>query len=115
MNEVSLSQLKLISKCGLYCGNCKKFKLGKCAGCVENEKASWCKVRTCCLENAYSTCADCTQKNPHKCKSLNSFISSAFSFIFRRDRRASIDFIKSNGPETYIRLMDCQNRMAIRK
>ena len=33
-----------IAACGLYCGACKKFLNGKCPGCKENEKASWCKI-----------------------------------------------------------------------
>ena len=38
---------KLIAKCGLYCGACNSYITGKCPGCNENVKATWCKIRNC--------------------------------------------------------------------
>ena len=107
--------LNLVSKCGLYCGNCSKYKKGKCAGCVTNEKATWCKTRTCCIENGYDTCADCKTTTPRDCKKFSNFISSIFEVVFRSDRKTSIEYIKEHGRESYINLMVDQNRMVIKK
>lgn len=52
---------QLIAMCGLYCGACNSYLKGKCEGCVSNEKATWCNVRLCCIENKYKSWADCTQ------------------------------------------------------
>ncbi len=115
MNTLSQSNLQLVAKCGLYCGNCKKYKAGKCGGCETNEKASWCKIRTCCIENGYDTCADCTTSNPRDCKKFSNVISSIFEVVFRSDRKTSIEYIKEHGRGAYIGLMIDQNRMVIRK
>ena len=115
MNTLSQANLQLVSKCGLYCGNCKKYRSNKCGGCEANKKASWCKVRTCCIENGYDSCADCTTTNPRECKKFSNFISSVFELFFRSDRKASIDFIRENGRESFIHLMIDQKRMAIKK
>ena len=29
------NNVKLVAKCGLYCGSCSKFQKGKCNGCLE--------------------------------------------------------------------------------
>ena len=50
MKEI-ISDPKLVAFCGLYCGACKAYLKERCPGCHDNEKATWCKVRTCCLEN----------------------------------------------------------------
>ena len=115
MNTSSELNLQLVSKCGLYCGNCKKYRAGKCAGCETNEKASWCKARTCCLENGYNTCADCTTTTPRECKKFSNFVSSIFEVVFRSDRKSSIDYIRENDREAFINLMIDQNRMVIKK
>ncbi|WP_159521304.1 DUF3795 domain-containing protein [Sunxiuqinia indica] len=115
MNRLSQANLQLVSKCGLYCGNCKKYISSKCSGCEANEKASWCKVRACCVENGYDSCADCTTTNPRECKKFNNFISSFFELLFRSDRKASIDFIRENSRESFIHLMIDEKRMSIKK
>lgn len=115
MNTLTQTNLELVSKCGLYCGNCKKYKAGKCEGCVANEKASWCKARACCIENGYDSCADCTTTNPRECKKFSNFITSFFEVVFRSDRKASIDYIRENGREAFINMMIEQDRMVIRK
>ncbi|MBN1927124.1 MAG: DUF3795 domain-containing protein [Prolixibacteraceae bacterium] len=109
------TETKEISKCGLYCNNCGKFKSGKCPGCEKNVKATWCKTRICCIENGYSSCADCTMTNPRECKKFSNFITDVFSTIFRSDRPASIEYIKKHGSEAFINLMIDQNRMVIKK
>ncbi len=32
-------------------------QMPKCPGCKNNEKASWCKIRQCCISKGYHTCA----------------------------------------------------------
>ncbi len=84
-----VSDPKLVAHCGLYCGACRAYLKGKCPGCHENEKASWCKVRSCCISNGFATCADCKEfPDPNECKKFNNFISKLFGLIFRSDRPA---------------------------
>ena len=45
----------LVASCGLYCGACRAHLAGKCAGCRENAKATWCKIRSCCAEKQVAT------------------------------------------------------------
>lgn len=88
----------------------------KCPGCKENTKASWCKVRTCCLENKYQTCADCQKIAEIKdCKKHNNFISKIFSFIFKSDRRAGIQMIKSKGCHEFAKHMAEHGLQSIKK
>ncbi len=115
MNNNQDKNSDLLAYCGLYCRNCRTFINGKCPGCMKNSKASWCKIRTCCIDNKYSTCAECKTSNPRECKFYNNFISKAFSVLFRSDRPASIEYIKAKGSEAYISLMIDQNRQVIKK
>jgi hypothetical protein len=115
MQTQFINDVKLIAKCGLYCGNCGKYKNGKCPGCEANTKASWCKTRECCLENKFASCADCTTTNPRECPKFNNFVSKIFAVIFRSDRPASIEYIKQNGREAFVQMMIEQNRMVIKK
>ena len=114
MKEIVADQ-NLVAKCGLYCGACKRYLNDKCPGCAENEKASWCGVRKCTLEQGYASCADCTLKPIEECKEFNSLMARLFGFIFRSDRKASITRIKQIGPEAYAREMTAANRMSIRR
>ena len=51
----------LVARCGLYCGACRSYLRGKCKGCSQNVKASWCAIRSCCGERNIATCAECTE------------------------------------------------------
>jgi hypothetical protein len=106
----------LVAFCGLYCGTCKKYLSGSCPGCHDNEKASWCKVRSCCIEHGYSSCADCTEfTNPMDCKKFNNFFSKLFAIIFKSDRAACIAKIKESGYEDYAGFMASNKLQSIRK
>ena len=106
----------LVAFCGLYCGACKKFILKKCPGCKKNEKASWCKVRICCIDNNYMTCANCKEfKNAKDCKKFNNFFSKFFALVFRSDRNACIERIKKVGTEKYAKEMTEKNMQTIKK
>lgn len=97
MREI-IPDSKLVAYCGLYCGACKRYLQEKCKGCHENIKASWCKVRSCCMNNQYSSCAECKEfPDLRDCKMFNNFISRAFALIFRSDRAACINQIKEIG------------------
>jgi hypothetical protein len=97
MNNIK-NDVKFVAFCGLYCASCKKFTDGKCPGCAENTKASWCKIRSCCIENNYASCADCKEfKDPMQCKKFNNIIAKIFGFVFKSDRAACISLIKEKG------------------
>ncbi len=104
-----------ISFCGLYCGACRKFLKGNCPGCQGNEKATWCKVRTCCMENKILSCADCKSfDNILECKKYNNFVSKIFSFIFRSDRNACNEMISRDGYEKFAEYM-AENKLVSMK
>ena len=107
---------KLVAFCGLYCGECGQYKRGKCLGCAENEKAGWCKIRTCCQENGYTTCAACTQfANIRDCRKFDNFMSRVFGLIFRSDRPANIARIQELGVDAYANEMAARGRQSIRR
>ncbi len=90
-----------ISACGLFCGACRAFLKGKCAGCLADGKYDWCAVRRCCLEHGWQSCAECTEMPLDACRKFNSFIGKIFGFVFRSDRRGCIERIREVGPEAF--------------
>ena len=111
-----VADTKLVAYCGLYCGACKKYLNGKCPGCADNEKASWCKIRSCCMENNYSTCADCaTVEEVADCNKFNNAMSKVFEFIFRSNRQACIGLIKEKGKQEFAEQMTQNKVMTIRR
>ena len=115
MREI-VADTGVIAYCGLYCGACGRYRKEKCPGCHENSKASWCKVRSCCIENSYSTCADCKEfSNPKDCKKFNNFMSKLFGFIFNSDRAACIDCIKQTGLQAFAEKMTLEKRISIKR
>ncbi len=104
-----------IAFCGLYCGGCRKYLKGKCPGCQANEKAKWCKVRTCCMENNYRSCADCTKMDLKDCKYFNNFMASVFGFIFNSDRNACVEHIKTHGYDNFAQYMTDNEIMAMKR
>lgn len=105
MNEISADS-ELIAHCGLYCGACKRYLTEKCAGCKENVKAAWCKIRACCIENSYKSCADCGDyDDPMDCKKFNNIFAKFFAIVFRSNRKACVEMIKDKGHEEYAAFM----------
>lgn len=97
---------ELVARCGLYCGACKSFLAGKCKGCRENSKATWCKVRVCCGEKQINSCAECAEfADPMACKKFNNFMSRLFGLVFSSDRAACIDQIKQRGLAGHAKIM----------
>lgn len=114
--ETIKNDIKLIAKCGLYCGSCGKYTSGKCPGCAENAKATWCKIRSCNLENSYSSCADCKEfANPNDCKKFNNFVSKIFAVVFKSDRPACIAMIKEKGYENFAAYMSSNGLQSIKR
>ena len=105
MKEISADS-ELVAHCGLYCGACKRYLKEKCSGCKENVKAAWCKIRACCIENSYISCADCREfGDPMDCKKFNNIMSKLFAVLFRSNRKACIEMIKDKGYEEYAAFM----------
>lgn len=97
---------ELVAGCGLYCGACKRYLVGNCKGCRENSSATWCKVRSCCMEKRITTCAECAEvQDPGTCKKFNNFISRLFGFIFQSNRTACISHIKQLGLDGHAKMM----------
>lgn len=107
---------KLVAYCGLYCGACGSHRKGRCPGCHENHKASWCAVRRCCINHRYSSCAQCTEyTDPKACAKYNNFIAKVFGFVFRSDRAACIQQIRDIGLNGHASAMAQSGRQSIRR
>ena len=105
---------KLVAACGLYCGACKSLLKGKCQGCAQNEKASWCKVRTCCKEHGWASCAECKEfKDPRECAKFDSFIARMVGFVLNSDRARCIDQIRAVGPEAFAKTMAAERKQTV--
>ncbi len=101
MKEI-IADTKLIAYCGLYCGSCSRYLKESCPGCAENKKATWCTVRSCNMEHGYASCADCKEyTNAMECKKFNNLISKLFGVVFKSDRNACIEMIKTNGYQNF--------------
>lgn len=112
MEEIK-DKTQLVSYCGLYCGNCRKYKSGKCMGCQRNEKATWCKIRICNIENSYNSCAECKLEGLADCKKFNNPVSRLFAFVFNSDRAAAIQLIKDEGYHGFVAFMEETNKMTV--
>jgi hypothetical protein len=116
MEKEITKDVNFIAYCGLYCATCRAYIKGKCPGCHENAKATWCKVRTCNMEHGYKSCADCKEySNPQDCKMFNNIIAKFFALVFRSDRPASLALIKEKGYENYAAYMADNKLQVIKK
>lgn len=106
---------QLVAYCGLFCGACGKYLRGKCPGCHDNTKASWCAVRSCNIERKLSSCAECSEfPDVKQCRKFNNAISKVFGFLFRSDRAACIAQIKSLGLLGHAEIMAGLGRQSIK-
>ena len=107
---------ELVACCGLYCGACRAHLKGKCPGCHYNDRAGWCKVRSCCTEKGIASCADCaTHADVNECRKFNHFIARLFGLVFRSDRAACIAQIRTLGIDGHARAMAGKGQQAIRR
>lgn len=101
----------LISYCGFYCGACPKFLKGECEGCRGDSPECAvgyhaCKVRPCCMEHGYTTCADCEKYASVKdCKDYNPVMIRIGQFVTRTSRRKGIEMIKEKGAAGFLNFM----------
>ena len=105
----------LIAYCGLYCGACGAYLKGKCPGCKDNVKATWCKLRTCCIDNKFLSCADCKEIELMSCKKYNNFISKFMGLILNSNRSACIERIKVIGYEAFAAEMAKDKKQTIKR
>jgi hypothetical protein len=110
------TNVTLVSYCGLYCGACPSYKKGRCPGCAGNDKAAWCKVRSCNIQKCLTSCADCDEfEEVNDCKKFNNFISKMFALVLNSNRRKGILFIKSNGREAFAENMIKLDRVSLKR
>jgi hypothetical protein len=113
--EIKIDE-KLIAYCGLYCGACSKYVKGKCSGCAENEKATWCKIRLCNMGNNLKSCAECKEYcDLHDCKKVNNPFARLIEFFFNSNRYACIDMIRKDGYERFAKYMAENKLVSIKK
>lgn len=106
----------LVSYCGLYCGSCPSYKKDKCPGCAANDKAAWCKVRSCNIQKGLTSCAECDEfAEVNDCKKFNNFISKMFALVLNSDRHKGILYIKSNGREAFAENMIKLDRVSLKR
>jgi hypothetical protein len=110
----------LVSYCGFYCGACPILLKGKCEGCKgDSTKCAIgykaCKIRPCCIENNYSSCADCKKYDiVKKCKIYNPFLIRVGQFVARTDRGKGIEMIKEKGEVEFVRFMAGKNWVTVK-
>jgi hypothetical protein len=115
MREI-VSNPTMVAYCGLYCGACRRYLKEGCPGCHDNQKANWCKVRRCCVDNHYTSCADCVQfRDPVACKKFNNIMAKLFALMFKSDRAACIGQIRRMGIQGHADEMTKQKRQSLRK
>jgi hypothetical protein len=113
MKEITANK-DLVARCGLYCGACGAYLKGRCPGCHENAKATWCKVRACCGEHGYATCADCKEfTNPNDCGKFNNVISKVIGVVFGSNRQACVLKIRELGADGYATFMTERRRQSL--
>ena len=108
-------QPELVAVCGLYCGACPSYRKGKCPGCRENKKATWCATRTCALEKGLLGCADCAlyADQGTQCKKMNNAISKIFGLLFNSNRAECLRRIRAVGRESFAREMAALGRPSL--
>ena len=79
-----------------------------------NKKATWCKIRSCCQENKFNTCAECSH-DVRECKLFSNWISKVFAFLFNSDRSACISYIKEQGEQAFAEEMTKRKCQTIRR
>ncbi len=114
MKKDVVADPSLVAYCGLYCGACRRYLRGACPGCHDNSKATWCKIRTCCVDHSYASCADCgDHHDPNRCEKFDNLLARIFAFIFNSNRRACVLKIRELGVEGYAAYMAEQKRQSL--
>jgi len=101
-DEPKRGSAELVAYCGLYCGACGSLLRGRCPGCHDNEAATWCKIRGCCRERDYTTCADCDEHpDPKTCATYHNWIARIIGFVLRGDRSSCVLRIRQVGAKAF--------------
>lgn len=109
-----LKDVNPVAFCGLYCGACRMYLRERCPGCRENMKAGWCRIRACCLDKRFNSCADCADFNDvNDCGKFNNAISKIFALVFRSNRRACIQQIRDRGLDGHAEIMTRMKRHSL--
>ena len=109
-----VSDERLVAFCGLYCGACRRYRTDSCPGCRDNLKATWCKIRSCCLDQKYSSCADCRDfSNVQDCRKFNNAIAKIFAWLFRSNRPACIEQIRTQGRSGHADIMSAAGKHSL--
>jgi hypothetical protein len=98
-----------IGCCGAYCKTCRAFSEKACHGCKlgyankerDINKAK-CKIKICCINNSYNTCADCPDYK--SCQIINEFYCKNGD-KYRKYQQAT-EYIKENGYEKFLEIAD---------
>jgi hypothetical protein len=106
----------VVAFCGLYCGACGSYLKERCPGCAGNDKAAWCKIRSCCKEKDISSCAECKEfTDAMECSKFNNLMSKIFGALFRSDRAACIRQIKEIGRQGHAEKMAAARTQTIKR
>ena len=120
MKTIESIDINLVSYCGFYCRACPKFIKEECEGCKGvNTKCAVgykaCEVRPCCIENEFSSCADCNKyESTKECKIYNPFMIRFGQFITRTNRGLGIEIIKEKGETEFVKYMIDKNWVTIK-
>jgi hypothetical protein len=102
---------ELISRCGLYCGACKKYLKNICSGCRTKAPPSWCEVSPCAASKDLFSCADCSDfPDVYRCGRLYPFKYRFGEWVAGMSRKAGIEMIRTDGCERYVQFMVEENR-----
>lgn len=101
--------LEQIGCCGAYCGTCKVMKENLCQGCklgyangTRDILKAKCKMKVCCIEKQYNSCADCTEYD--SCDVIQGFYKK-IGYKYGKYKEA-LDFIRRNGYEVFVKIAD---------
>lgn len=118
--EVKDLDNRIISYCGFYCNACPKFKKSDCEGCKgDSPKCAGgykpCQVRPCCIENEFTSCAECDKYESVKdCKKYNPLMIRFGQFLTQTSRRKGIEMIKEKGEREFLEFMSERNWVTIK-
>ena len=118
--EQVTSNENLISHCGFYCGACPAYLSGKCEGCRgDSPKCAVgmkkCKVKQCCVESRFFSCADCTKfTTTQDCKKYNPLSIRFGEWISSTSRRKAIEMMREVGHVEFMAYMVDKNWVTIK-
>ena len=118
--EQLISNENFIAHCGFYCGACPTYLSGKCEGCRgDSPKCAVgmkkCKVKQCCVENGFFSCADCTKfTTTQDCEKYNPLSIKFGEWISNTSRKKAIEMIKAKGQAEFLAYMVDKNWVTVK-